>query len=84
MKHPIEAMQISLAANRAKVNEFIRSLGFDPNEISHVEITPRAIYLMAYMRNELGEFYVLREGGNVRVATETYHVDITEAPEVVE
>lgn len=80
-----EAIALKMSVHRAKVNEFIRSLGFDPNEVSHVEITPRAIFLTSYLRENSGQIYTIREGTNVRVATETRHVDITdEDAELVE
>lgn len=74
-----EPMVLPLSVNRGKVNEFIRSLGFDPSEVSHVEITPRAIYLTSYLRDNAGQIYTIKEDGRVRVATQTKHVDIKDS-----
>lgn len=73
---PRKPITIKTSVFRGQVNEFIRSLGFDAAEISHVEITPQAIYLTSYLRDQSGQIYTIKEGGNVRPATQTQHVAI--------
>jgi len=63
------------SVQRSKLIEFIKALGFDPNEVSRMEITPQAIYVTTYLRDASGQIYLAKEGiGNVRPATETTHV----------
>ena len=64
---------------RNKVIEFVKSLGFDPNEVSHMEITSQAIYVQTYLRDSSGQIYTITEvNGSKSVAQETRHVVITD------
>lgn len=67
---------------RGKVNEFLRSLGIDPSETMHVEITPFHLYVREYARDASGQIYVIREeNGTSRVASNTRHLEIKDDDE---
>ena len=72
-----DTVSATTGVHRSKVIDFIKALGFDPNEVSQVEITPSYIYVTSYLKNEQGQIYLAKDGmNNVSPATETSHVEV--------
>ena len=67
-------------ADKAKVNAFLKDMGFDPNEVKCVEINPWVMWVTIYKKNNEGKIYMDSRGD---VATRTEKVLLADFAETV-